>query len=133
MLTNAGGTDYGFFPEEEISFTSVFLVNETSMIFGVRINDDITVEATEFFTASLSVPSDETVQQLGYDINPNPANLQIGRQGSTTVSIVDNDCKLSYCKTVRLSIWRMELWYSPYSCVHIILVMISLTRSSLCC
>ena len=96
-LTIPGGFDYGYFPEEEITFTTVFLVNETSMKFGVRIIDDNMVETTETFTASLSMPSDETIQQLGYDVNPNPASLQIGHHGNTVVSIIDNDGKMKFC------------------------------------
>ena len=88
-----GGIDYGVFPEGEITFSTLFLVNETSMNFGVRIHNDNAVETTETFTASLSMPSDETIQQLGYDVNPNPESLQIGRRGNTVVSIIDNDCK----------------------------------------
>ena len=72
----------------------MFLVNETAINFGVRIGDDLVVEATETFFASLSMPSDEVLRQLGYDTNLNPANLSIGRRGNTVVSIVDNDCKV---------------------------------------
>ena len=72
----------------------VFLANETSMLFGVPIENDKIVESTETFFASLSLPSEETIQQLGYDTNPNPANLRIDSHGNATVSITDNDCKL---------------------------------------
>lgn len=94
---NTGGFDFGFFPEEEITFTTVFLVNETSMRYGVRINDDNIVEANETFRAFLSLPSEEDLNRLGYDSNPNPDNLKIGRRGGTTVYILDNDCKKHYC------------------------------------
>lgn len=66
------------------------------MNFGVHIRNDNIVETSETFTASLSIPSDQTIQQLGYDINPNPAGLQIGRRGSAVVSIIDNDCKMNF-------------------------------------
>ena len=94
--SNAGGFDYGFFPEMEVTSTVVFLANETSMQFGVPIENDNIVEATETFTASLSLPNEETLQQLGYNINPNPANLRIDSHGTATISIRDNDCKLHF-------------------------------------
>ena len=72
----------------------VFLANETSVPFGVPIENDKIVELTETFFASLSLPSEETIQQLGYDTNPNPANLRIDSHGNATISITDNDCKL---------------------------------------
>ena len=64
------------------------------MQFGIPIVNDMIVEATETFFVSLSLPSEDTIQQLGYDTNPNPANLMIDSHGNATVSITDNDCKL---------------------------------------
>ena len=64
------------------------------MQFGIPINDDNIVEHAENFTASLSMPDSEALQQLGYDTNPNPENLQIGHYSTAVVSIVDNDCKI---------------------------------------
>lgn len=77
-----------------MTFTVVFLANETSLLYGIPIEDDRIVESTETFFASLSLPSEETIQGLGYDMNPNPANLRIDSHGNATISITDNDCKL---------------------------------------
>ena len=77
-----------------MTFSVVFLVNETSMFYGVPIKNDNIVEAMETFTASLSLPSEEVLQRLGYDTNPNPDNLLIGSRGNTTISIRDDDCEL---------------------------------------
>jgi hypothetical protein len=72
----------------------VFLANDTSMLYGIPIENDKIVESTETFFASLSLLSEEAIQDLGYDTNPNPANLRIDSHANATIFITDNDCKL---------------------------------------
>ena len=64
------------------------------------------------------MPTDETIQQLGYDVNPNPASLQIGRHGNAVVSIIDNDCKsIAACVLVHLQIddrYRLNLSHGHF-------------------
>ena len=77
--------DYGPFPTPQLNITTTIFSSETISYFGVYIRDDAIIERTEFFTATLYIPTDEEGLIR---------NIFIEGSNQADVFIEDNDGKI---------------------------------------
>ena len=78
MINCTAGSDYGAGP-----YNVTFRAGETLDSFNLTITDDTLVEGKENFTLSV-------------DQSSLPDSVSISDHNEATVTILDNDCKLSY-------------------------------------